>query len=227
MSSVGRAIGDILPAAVGVALSPLPVSAAILLLLGTHPARRNLGLVLGWMAGLGVVLAVAVLALDGAATDDAGETSSGIGWGKVALGVVLVALALRNWRRRPRNGQEPDVPRWMATVDSFGPGKAFAAGVALSAVNPKNLVLTLSAGTSIAATELSVGGDVVTIVVFVLLATATIALPLIVFLAAHDTAAATLSTAREWLIANNRVVIAVVLLIMGAKILGDGLGILS
>ena len=227
MSSVGGAIGDVLPAAVAVALSPLPVSAAILLLLGADPARKNLGLVLGWVAGLVLVSVVAVVALGGAATDDTGETSSGIGWGKVALGAGLVVLALRNWRHRPRDGQEPDVPRWMAALDSFGPAKAFGLGFLLSAVNPKNLLLTVSAGASIAAAELSVGGDVATVAVFVALASATIALPLAVFVTSRDTAAAKLSATRTWLIANNRVIVAVVLLLLGAKVLGDGLGILS
>jgi len=227
MSSVGGAIGDVLPAALGVALSPLPASAAILLLLGADPARKNVGLVLGWVAGLVLVIAVAVFALGGVATNDAGDTSSGIGWGKVALGAALVALAVRNWQRRPRNGQEPDVPRWMSAIDSFGPAKAFATGFVLSAVNPKNLLLTVSAGASIAATDLSVGGDVAASAVFVALGTATIVLPLAVFLASRDTAEAKLRATRAWLIANNRVVVALVLLLMGAKILGDGLGILS
>lgn len=227
MSSVGRAIGDILPAALGVTLSPLPVSAAILLLLGAEPVRKNLGLVLGWVAGLVVVVAVSAFALGGVATNDAGDTTSGIGWGRVVLGGVLVVLAARNWRKRPREGQEPEVPRWLSALDSFGPGKAAGAGFVLSAVNPKNLLLSLSAGASIAAADLSVGGDVATLATFVLLGTVTIALPLVVYLASRDAAAEKLRATRSWLIANDRVVVAVVLLLMGAKVLGDGLGVLS
>src|SRR5947209_2300477 len=37
-------------------------------------------------------------------------------------------------------------PVWMKTVDKFTPGRSVAMGVALSAVNPKNLLLVVGGG---------------------------------------------------------------------------------
>jgi hypothetical protein len=61
---MGEAIGQSLPLAVGVALSPVPIIAVVLML--TTPRARTNGpaFVLGWLLGLGVVGAV-VLALAG------------------------------------------------------------------------------------------------------------------------------------------------------------------
>ena len=49
---MGQAIGEILPLAVGVALSPIPII-AIILMLGTPRARSNgPAFALGWLVGL-------------------------------------------------------------------------------------------------------------------------------------------------------------------------------
>jgi threonine/homoserine/homoserine lactone efflux protein len=226
VTSVGSAIGGVLPEAVGVALSPLPVSAAILLLLGPTPVRRTLGMIVGWVAGIVVVICIATIALAGTATDDSGATSSGIGWGKVALGAGLVVLAGRSWRKRPSDGGEPVLPRWMSAIDSLGPARAAGAGLVLAALNPKNLLLGVAAGTSVAAADLGAGEDVVVIVVYTVIAASTIVLPVVVYLLARESAASRLESARAWLVDHNAVVVSVVLVLMGAKVLGDGLGIL-
>jgi hypothetical protein len=53
------------------------------------------------------------------------------------------------------------MPKWMAAIDEVTAGRALGFGVLLSAVNPKNLALTLAAAASLAQAGLSAGGDVV------------------------------------------------------------------
>lgn len=100
--SLGAAIGEVLPPAVGVALSPLPICAIILLLLGGGGRRAAGGLVLGWVLGLAVA-AVVVLVLGRASEVDRSSTTDGIGWGKVAVGVLRAVLAVQNRRKRPKS----------------------------------------------------------------------------------------------------------------------------
>ena len=76
--------------------------------------------------------------------------SDSVSWGNIALGVVLLALARRNWRKRPAPGEEAAMPKWLATVESVSPVKALGLGVALAAVNPKNLILTAGAAAGLA-----------------------------------------------------------------------------
>jgi hypothetical protein len=69
---MGSAIGGSLPLAVGVALSPVPII-AVVLMLTTRRARVNgPAFVIGWLAGLGAIGAI-VLSLSG----PAGASSSG------------------------------------------------------------------------------------------------------------------------------------------------------
>ncbi len=57
---MGQAIGDILPMAVGVAISPVPII-AVVLMLGTPPARANgPAFAVGWLAGLTIVGSIAL-----------------------------------------------------------------------------------------------------------------------------------------------------------------------
>jgi threonine/homoserine/homoserine lactone efflux protein len=146
---MGAAIGDILGLAAGVAVSPLPIVAMILVL--ATPRGRGDGLLfgVGWLAGLAILGAV-VLALAGpAGASDGGESAAWTGWLKLLLGVLALLLAARQWRGRPVPGAEPEMPRWMASIDKLKPGGALGLGALLSAVNPKNAALTIAAAATI------------------------------------------------------------------------------
>ncbi|MEZ5169464.1 MAG: GAP family protein [Acidimicrobiia bacterium] len=226
---MGNAIGQVLPLAVGVALSPIPIAAVILMLFTPRARTTAASFALGWLLGLGIAATV-VLVISGtgdAVTADSGGPSTTIGWVKLALGVILLLLAARRWRNRPRGDESPDTPAWMDTLDHVGPGRSLVLGAALSGINPKNLALTIAAATTIASVGLSTGEEIGTTVVFVLLASVTVLLPVVAFLVSGDRATATLDRAKTWLIRNNGTVIAVVFLVFGAKLIGDGISILS
>ena len=109
---MGAAIGDILGLAAGVAVSPLPIVAMILLLATPRGRANGILFGVGWLVGLAVLGAV-VLALAGPADASAGgEPAAWTGWLKLLLGVLALLLALRQWRARPAEGAEPEMPRW-------------------------------------------------------------------------------------------------------------------
>ncbi|MBM2823822.1 MAG: hypothetical protein HW413_2568, partial [Thermoleophilia bacterium] len=66
---MGQAIGDILPLAIGVAISPVPII-AVVLMLGTPQARANgPAFAAGWVAGLTIVGAIVLLLASGNAAE--------------------------------------------------------------------------------------------------------------------------------------------------------------
>ena len=165
---MGEAIGGILAMAVGVAISPFPII-AIVLMLGTPRARVNgPGFALGWLLGLSVVGAV-VLALASGRSQEESDQATWVSVLLLVLGSLFVLLAVRTWRGRPRGGREAEIPKWIQAVDRFTAAKSLAAGVILSALNPKNLALTVAAAAAIAAAGLSTGGELGTLAVFILL----------------------------------------------------------
>jgi threonine/homoserine/homoserine lactone efflux protein len=223
---MGQAIGDLLPSAVGVALSPVPII-AVILMLGTPRARTTgLAFAVGWILGLIVVSVIVVLLTSGADDADSG-TSTVVDVIKLVLGALFLLLALKQWRSRPRPGAEPSMPAWMATIDSFSVPKSLLLGAALSGVNPKNLALTLAAAASIAQAGLDGGGTAVAIAVFVVIGSLTVAGPVLFFLAAPRRADGPLATIKDFMAAHNAVIMMVVLLVLGAKLIGNGIAGLS
>ena len=99
---------------------------------------------------LAVVSTVVYVASHDGNVATSSTASDSVSWGKIVLGVVLLALARRNWRKRPAPGEEATMPKWLATVESVSPVKALGLGVVLAAVNPKNLILTAGAAAGLA-----------------------------------------------------------------------------
>jgi hypothetical protein len=113
---LAQAIGALLPSAVGVAISPVPII-AIILMLGTPKAKSNgLAFAGGWIVGV-VAVSVIVLALASGADDPNSGTATGVNWLQVIVGILFLVLAAGQWRKRPRKGQAPEMPKWMALID--------------------------------------------------------------------------------------------------------------
>jgi threonine/homoserine/homoserine lactone efflux protein len=216
------AIGELLPSAVAVALSPIPII-AVILMLGTPKARSNgPAFAAGWVLGLAVVSGI-VLAVAGGADDPDSATSSGVDWGTLVIGLLFLAMAAKQWQQRPKAGEEATMPSWMASVDHFTAGRSFVLGVALSGVNPKNLALTVTAMASVAQLGLSTGDEVAAVAVFVVLASVTVAGSVLFYLVDTDRATRALAPVKTFMADHNAVIMMVILLILGAKLIGNGL----
>ncbi|WP_410877027.1 GAP family protein [Nocardia sp. A7] len=216
---MGSVLGGLLPLAVGVALSPVPIIAAILMILSKNAGGAAKGFAAGWVGGIVVVTGVMTL-LAGVLGGSDSEPSTAASLVKIVLGAALVVLAVIQWQER----SQTEVPGWMQAIDTLTPVKAVGLGALLSGVNPKNLLLCVSAGVAIGSGGLSAGGEVVAIVVFTVLASTTVLAVVIGYMIAADKLGPTLDRLREWLQLNNHAVMAIVLLIMGTVVVGKGIG---
>src|ERR1019366_5210081 len=204
---MGQAIGGILPLAIGVAISVLPIIALILMLI--TPRARGNGL--AFLAGCGSVLVIAGVA---GVSSSSGPSTAAYAI-KLLLGVLFLLLEAPKWHSRPAPGEQPPAPKWMAALDTFGPGKSLGLGAALSGVNPKNLILTIGAAASIAQAGLPGGQQASVLAVFIALGSVTVATPLVIYLAMGAKAAGILDGWRAWLAANNAAVMLVLFLVFG------------
>lgn len=224
---MGAVIGDLLPLAVGVAISPLPIVAVILMLFSPRAGSTSAGFLTGWIAGVALATAVFVIlaSVGGLGADDGASTVGA--WIKILLGVVLLGLAVGQWRGRPRLGQPPRTPKWMTAIDRMTAGRAAALGLVLSMVNPKNLLLCAGAGVTIGSGGLPPGQAVAAAAVFVVIAVLAVALPVLGYAVAADRVRGPLNELREWLMTHNTAVMTVLLLVIGAVMVGKGIGALA
>jgi threonine/homoserine/homoserine lactone efflux protein len=221
-------IGDLLPLGLGVAVSPVPIIALVLMLLspraGAASACFGLGWVLGILVATLVVLAIATSADLGNAS---GEPSSTQGWIQLALGVLLLLVAMRQWRSRPTGDEPASLPSWMAAIDHMSPVKAAGLGFALAAMNPKNLLLCIAAGVSIAGGSLDDGQQVIAILTFTLIAASTVLVPVVGYAVMRDQLRGPLDDLKGWLQQNNATVMAVLMLVIGVTLIGKGISALG
>ncbi|KAB1864325.1 GAP family protein [Microbacterium algeriense] len=221
---MGTVIGEVLPLALGVAISPIPIIAAILMLLSPKARVTSVGFLLGWVVGIVVAVTVFTLLSSILPAQDPDASRPVRGIIQIVLGLLLFLLAFSQWRKRPKAGEQAALPKWMKAIDTITFIAAAGLGFLLSALNPKNLIMAAGAGVDIGAAGLSAGSSALVIAVFTLIAASTVLVPVIGYLIAADRLRAPLDALRGWLAAENAVIMAVLLLVIGVSMIGKGIG---
>lgn len=220
---MGEALGNVLLLAVAIAIFPVPIIAVVLLVGSDRGGTKGVAFVLAWCVGLAAVGAIVLLVAGGLDASDDGEPAT---WANVlllGLGLFLLVYAAKQWRGRPGADQEPPTPGWMRTLEDFTPLKACFAGFALTALNPKNVLLTAAAATEIAEVGLSAARQAGVLAVFVLIASLGVLTPVAASIALGERSREPLARLREWMARNNGVIMAVLFLLIGAKLVGDAI----
>ena len=119
---------DLVLIGVAISLDPLPLTAFLVVLPSRRGIRKGAAFVFGWLASLAIVVAVTVLATGNNPPKPNTAPSLAALAVKIAIGVSLVAIAIRQRHRlgQPKKPKKP--PKWQAHVDSMSPW--FAMGLA-------------------------------------------------------------------------------------------------
>lgn len=224
---MGEAIGQMLPAAVGVAISPMPIVAVVLMLVTARGRTNGVAFLFGWLVGVGLVGTIVLLVAGGVDATDGGEPATWVSWLELVLGVLLLAGAIKRWRSRPRGDEEARTPRWMQALDRFTPPKATGLGILLSAANPKNLLLTVAGATAIAATGIPGGEETIVLLIFIVIASLGVGTPVVLSLALGGRSRVMLDHTKTWMSHNNAAIMAVLFLVFAANLFGDAIAGLS
>lgn len=212
------AFGDFLPLAIAVALTPIPVIATVLVVAQPRGAAAGTGFLAGWVASLSTVTLLLTFAVG-----EVEGTRFALGaWLQIVIGLLLLAGAVGKWRNRPRGDEEPPVPGWMRPLGSAGPGRAVVFGLALGA-NPKNIGLAAAAAAAIAYRGLSGPLALVAAALFVALGSASVIGGVVLRSFGGAPGARRLDGLKSFMLRNNHVIMMGLFLLVGLKILGDGL----
>ncbi|PZQ50457.1 MAG: hypothetical protein DI556_07855 [Rhodovulum sulfidophilum] len=218
------AIGDFLPVAMVLALSPPPVIVVVILLGRVDGPRHGAVFAAGWLAGL--ALATIPLALAAGEVDTGASFYLGAGL-QILLGLGLLAAAFRKWRTRPRPGAELELPGWAAALDRLSLPKAGSLGVVVALANPKHLAFAFAGVSIIAEHGLEGRRALIAALVFIALSSAGVLGALALRYAGGERGARRLEGVKRFMLRNNKVIMMVILAVIGAKMLGDGLAALG
>jgi Kef-type K+ transport system membrane component KefB len=224
---MGKAIGGSLPLAVGIALSPIPIIAVVLVLASRKARVNGPVFVLGWLIGLGIVGAIVLSIAGPADASKSGSPAAWVSWAKIVFGVLLLLVAVRQFRGRPRGDEQPRMPKWMATIDKTTPLAALGIAAVLSGANPKNLLLAVSGGAAIAQTGISGGQQAIAYLVFAVIGTLGVGAPVAIYFALGERSERLLSELKDWMSRHNAVIMTVLCLIIAAKLIGDAISSLA
>jgi Sap, sulfolipid-1-addressing protein len=209
--------------AFGIAITPLAITAE-LLLLTTRRARTNgPAFLVGWLIGLGIVGGTVLVILGAANASYARGPKPGLSWLKIVLGILLILAAGAALLRRSIPRSAAKGPRWADKLETVRPPVALGFGAAFAGARPKNIILIVAGATAIAQTGASVRQQSIAYVVFAAVATIGVAIPVAIYFIRGDRAPQTLQRLEQWLGANGALIIAVVCLVIGIDLIGIGI----
>ncbi len=220
--SWGSLLATLIPLALVIAVSPLTIIPAVLVLHSPRPRPTSLAFLGGWVLGLAALTAVftAGSGLFGGLHKSPPHWAS---WTRVVLGSALILFGIYRWLTRHR---ESDTPRWMRAFDTITPRRAGLTGL-VTVVRLEVSIMCLAGGLAIGTSSLGVAGKWVLATVFVVLSASTAALPILGYLSAGDRLEDQLTKLKDWMESNHLGMLAAVLILIGLMVLYNGISALS
>jgi len=209
----------LVPLGLVIALSPITVIPAVLVLQAPRRRPSSLAFLVGWLVGLAALTAVSVAA-SGALGGLHKSPPTWASWLRVVLGSGLILLGVYRWLARHRQSESP---AWMRSFATITPPRAGVTGAALVVVRPDVLVFCVAAGLAIGASGLDVADAWVAAAFFVAVAASTVAIPILAYLAAGHRLDHVLTRVKDWMDQHNAALLAAILVVIGLMVLYNGI----
>lgn len=216
-------IGDITLGALVIALNPIVIILAILLVLSKRGRTNSTLFLLGWVLTLLLMGWLVVFLAEAGHISAGAERTTAMSILKLLFGILFLILASYYWKKRPAKGKPAEVPSWMNSIENFTGRKSLTTGITIAGANPKNIGITIAAALEIALAELPSPQSWVVISIFALISSLPILAIIIYQHIAGKSAEKTLNSWKAWLGIHNATVLMVVLLILGGKWVVDAL----
>lgn len=209
-----NALTESLPIALGLLLATLPALAVPLFLLTRREAGVLLGFLGGWALGFLLLGGLVILSADLITPNPAGPPVWAVRL-RLLLGVVLLYFAWKKWFSRPTAGENPELPGWMAAIDTMRTSRALGLGLLLVIVNPKNAILVISGALAIASATYAPAAQFGALLVFTAIASLGVSAPLILWLIMGERAIGPLDRLKDLFARHHVALVAAVLAVIG------------
>ncbi len=217
--SLGSVLTSLTALALVIAVSPITVIPAVLVLHAPRARPAGLAFLGGWVLGL-----IAVTAAFVAGSDLLGGLRASppawASWLRVVLGSTLVVFGVYRWLTRNR---EHPMPGWMRSFTRLTPVRAGLTGAGLVVIRPEVLILSAAAGLAIGSSTLDMAGGFAAAAYFVVLSASTVAAPILAYVGAGERLDDALERLKEWMEQNHAAMMAVILVLIGLMVVYNGI----
>jgi hypothetical protein len=217
--SWGSVLGALIPLGLVIALSPLTVIPAVLVLQAPRPRPSGLAFLAGWVLGLAALTALSVAA-SGLLGGLHKSPPTWASWLRVILGTALILFGIYRWLTRHRNTESP---AWMRSFATITPARAGVTGAALAVIRPDVLLICVPAGLAIGGSGMDVADDWIAAAFFVAIAASTVAIPILAYAAAGHRLDDAMSRLKDWMDKENAALLAAILVVIGLMVLYNGI----
>ena len=221
MSPVLETLGHSFPIALGIAASPWPIIALMILLLTPKSVSNSYAFLLGWFVGL---MGVGLLVLHSPGlSSDSGEPSQLMGWIRLSLGAIFLIFSSLLVRNMIQNKDRPDIPKWIKKVDSYGFLQSLAIGFFLSGINFKNASMVVTGAAIIGSSGITGQQEFFALLIFCLISSAGVLLPHVIFVLFQENAERIFGKLKFWLLKNRVLILLLILVVFGGISLYKGI----
>lgn len=215
----GPVLASLVPLALVIAVSPLTIIPAVLVLQAPRPRPASLAFLTGWVLGLAALTAIFVVG-SGALGDLNTAPPAWASWLRIVLGSALILFGIYRWVSRKGHSESP---RWMRSFATITPQRAGIVGAVLVVVRLEVSALVLAAGLDIGTSRLGTVGQWLAAAIFVGLSASTVAIPILAYAAAGDRLDDQLNRLKDWMEKNHAAMLAAVLVLIGLMVLSKGI----
>jgi threonine/homoserine/homoserine lactone efflux protein len=215
----GSVLTELIPLALVVALSPLSIIPAVLVLHTPRPRPTGLAFLAGWLVGLAALTAIFV---------EVSNLMGGLGnkppswasWLRVVIGAALIVFGVYRWLTRKRSAHTPG---WMQSMSKLTPLRAAGTAAVLTVANPKVLFICAAAGLAIGTAGLGSTGVWIAELWYVVVAASTVAIPILAYAVSGDRLDEPLTRLKDWMERQHATLVAAILVVIGLLVLYKGI----
>jgi hypothetical protein len=208
----------LIPLALVVAVSPLSIIPAVLVLQTPRPTPTGLTFLGGWVLGL-TALTAAFVASSDLLGDLHKKPPAWASWLRVGLGLALIAYGIYEWLSRHRH---TETPRWMRSFATLTPARAGITALVLVVIRVEVLTMCALAGLNIGGSGLGDAAKWMLAAIFVVVAASTVAIPILAYAAAGHRLDDPMTRLKDWMEKNHGALLAAVLVLIGLMVLYNG-----
>jgi hypothetical protein len=215
---MGLLLLQIVPVAVGIAVNPVPIVAALIMAGTRRPIANGTAFIAALIVVMALVGGVVLILVPPSSLSGSGSAEDYIAVAWLLIGLGFLAAFLVVALRRPAPGRGEKEPRWLALIDRLGPAGAAVVGILLV-----NYEMQAPALADILHARVSLVEAFVALAVFIAIAASTPAVPAVLSIAAPGRVAGAMGPLKMWLTVHNRPILLVVFGVVGVLYSAKGL----